>query len=82
MSFIDEYDLDMYKNIVMANNCKDEELLCIFNTSSFLNTICFFIFVIMFLWALAILSRFYLSYNIMKYLKNRKVQKNEINKIK
>ncbi|ETW51380.1 hypothetical protein PFUGPA_05767 [Plasmodium falciparum Palo Alto/Uganda] len=72
MSFIDEYDLDMYKNIVMANNCKDEELLCIFNTSSFLNTICFFIFVIMFLWALAILSRFYLSYNIMKYLKNRK----------
>ncbi|SOV73971.1 E3 ubiquitin-protein ligase, putative [Plasmodium sp. gorilla clade G3] len=46
MSFIDEYDLDMYKNIVMANNCKDEELLCIFNTSSFLNTICFFLFAI------------------------------------
>ncbi|KAI4838922.1 E3 ubiquitin-protein ligase [Plasmodium brasilianum] len=72
MNIIDEYDLDMYKNIVMSNNCKDEDLLCIFNTSSFLNTLCFFIFFIMFLWALAIISRYYTSYSIIKYLKNRK----------
>ncbi|CRG94290.1 E3 ubiquitin-protein ligase, putative [Plasmodium gallinaceum] len=72
MNIIDEYDLDMYKNLVMTNNCKDEELLCIFNTSSFLNTMCFFLFFIMFLWFLSIVSRFYASYNIMKYLKNRK----------
>ncbi|VWU52091.1 E3 ubiquitin-protein ligase, putative [Hepatocystis sp. ex Piliocolobus tephrosceles] len=72
MSIIDEYDLDMYKNIVMSNYCKDEELICVFNSSSFLNTICFFLFFVMFLWGMEIISRYYTSYNITKYLKNRK----------
>ncbi|EUD67333.1 hypothetical protein C922_02039 [Plasmodium inui San Antonio 1] len=72
MNIIDEYDLDMYKNIVMSNNCKEEDILCIFNMSSFLNTLCFIIFFVIFLWALSIISRYYTSYNIMKYLKDRK----------
>ncbi|SBT34384.1 binding protein [Plasmodium ovale wallikeri] len=72
MTITDEYDLDMYKNIVMSNNCKEENLVCIFNSSSFLNTLCFFLFFIMFLWAMAIVSRYYTSYNIIKYLRNRK----------
>lgn len=72
MSSIDEYDLDMYRNVVLVNNCKEESLMCIFNTSSFLNTICFFIFIFVFLWFITILLRIYNSYNITKYLKNRK----------
>ncbi|CAA9987892.1 E3 ubiquitin-protein ligase, putative [Plasmodium knowlesi strain H] len=72
MNIIDEYDLDMYKNIVMSNNCKEEDIFCIFNMSSFMNTLCFIVFFIIFLWALTIISRYYTSYNIMKYLKDRK----------
>lgn len=73
MSITDEYDLGMYKNIVMSNRCNNEDILCIFNSSSFLNTICFFIFIIVVLWTMTILSRIYLSYSIVKFLKNRKV---------
>ncbi|GAW80654.1 E3 ubiquitin-protein ligase [Plasmodium gonderi] len=72
MNIIDEYDLDMYKNTVMSNNCKDEDIWCIFNMSSFMNTLCFLIFFIIFLWGLSIISRYYTSYNIMKYLRDRK----------
>ncbi|KJP89625.1 hypothetical protein AK88_00583 [Plasmodium fragile] len=72
MNIIDEYDLDMYKNLVMSNNCKQEDILCIFSMSSFLNTLCFIIFFIIFLWGLSIISRYYTSYNVMKYLKDRK----------
>lgn len=72
MSSIDEYDLDMYRNVVLVNNCKEESLMCIFNTSSFLNTICFFVFIFVFLWFITILLRIYNSYHITKYLKNRK----------
>ncbi|CXI30433.1 E3 ubiquitin-protein ligase, putative [Plasmodium berghei] len=72
MSITDEYDLGMYKNIVMSNRCNNEDILCIFNSSSFLNTICFFIFIIVVLWTMTILSRIYLSYSIVKFLKNRK----------
>ncbi|SCN59432.1 E3 ubiquitin-protein ligase, putative [Plasmodium chabaudi adami] len=72
MSITDEYDLGMYKNLVLSNSCKNEDLLCIFNSSSFLNTICFFIFIIIVLWSMTILSRIYLSYSIVKFLRNRK----------
>ncbi|CAG9479132.1 E3 ubiquitin-protein ligase, putative [Plasmodium vivax] len=72
MNIVDEYDLDMYRNIVMSNDCKEEDILCIFNMCSFLNTLCFIIFFVIFLWALSIISRYYTSYSIMKYLKDRK----------
>ncbi|CDU17474.1 uncharacterized protein PY17X_0811500 [Plasmodium yoelii] len=72
MSITDEYDLSMYKNLVMSNSCNNDDLICIFNSSSFLNTICFFIFIIVVLWTMTVLSRIYLSYSIVKFLRNRK----------